>query len=243
MDSPDLALALLEVRGLSKSFGRVRALQDVDFTLRAGEIHALLGENGAGKSTLIKVVTGVLAARRGQSSGWTAVEIAPRSAKARSMPASPPSIRRSICCRTCRWRRICFSAASRRASAWFATARDAPARDARCSRGFGLDIDVAAPLGDYSVAIQQWSRSRAPSISSARVLVLDEPTASLDRHEVEMLFASCASSPRAASASSSSRHFLDQVYEISDRITVLRNGRLVGERETRDAAAPGADPR
>src|SRR5260370_22132822 len=78
---PDPARALLEVRGLSKSFGALRALENVDFTLRAGEIHALLGENGAGKSTLIKAVTGVLARDAGVVR-LDGVDIAPPSAKA-----------------------------------------------------------------------------------------------------------------------------------------------------------------
>lgn len=100
-NSLDPVSPLLEVRGISKSFGAVRALQEVDFTLRAGEIHALLGENGAGKSTLIKVITGVFPRDAGTVRLGDG-EVAPRSARRRLAPASPPSTRRSTCCRTCR---------------------------------------------------------------------------------------------------------------------------------------------
>ena len=186
-NSLDPAASLLEVRGISKSFGAVRALQEVDFTLRAGEIHALLGENGAGKSTLIKVITGVFPRDAGSCPpGRRGGRAALGQGRAR-MPASPPSIRRSTCCRTFRWRRTCFSAASRCASASFAKARCAGAPK-RCSTDFGLDIDVAAPLGNYSVAIQHVTAIARAVDLSARVLILDEPTASLDRHEVEILF-------------------------------------------------------
>ena len=97
---------------------------------------------------------------------------------------------------------------------------------------FGLDIDVAAPLGSYSVAVQHVTAIARAVDLSARVLILDEPTASLDRHEVEILFGIMRQLAKRGIGIVFVSHFLDQVYEISDRITVLRNGRLVGERET-----------
>jgi monosaccharide-transporting ATPase len=103
-------------------------------------------------------------------------------------------------------------------------------------KDFSLDIDVSASLGDYSVAVQQITAIARAIDMSARVLILDEPTASLDQHEVEILFAVMRQLARRGIGIVFVTHFLDQVYAISDRITVLRNGRLVGERET--AALP-----
>jgi simple sugar transport system ATP-binding protein len=97
---------------------------------------------------------------------------------------------------------------------------------------FGLDIDVGAPLGDYSIAIQHVTAIARAVDLSARVLILDEPTASLDRQEVEILFRVMRQLAARGIGIVFVSHFLDQVYEISDRITVLRNGRLIGERET-----------
>jgi galactofuranose transport system ATP-binding protein len=227
---PDLAPALLEVRGLSKSFGTLQALQGVDFTLRAGEIHALLGENGAGKSTLIKVVTGVFPRDAGivRLGG---VEVAPRSAKA-ALDAGIATVYQEVNLlpnlsvaqnlflgrQPTRFGVVLEREMRRRAEALLAE--------------FGLDIDVAAPLGQFSVAIQHVTAIARAVDLSARVLILDEPTASLDRHEVEVLFKVMRQLAGRGIGIVFVSHFLDQVYEISDRITVLRNGRLIGERET-----------
>ena len=96
-------------------------------------------------------------------------------------------------------------------------------------RGLDIDIDVTQPLGSYSVAIQQMAAiARALEISSARILILDEPTSSLDAHETEQLFAVMRKLRATGLAIVFITHFLDQVYAVADRITVLRNGRLVG---------------
>ena len=215
---------------MAKSFGAVRALQDVDFTLRAGEIHALLGENGAGKSTLIKVITGVFARDAGVIR-LGGVEVAPRTAKA-ALQAGIATVYQEVNLlpnlsvaqnlfldrQPMRFGIVREGEMRRRASALLA--------------GFGLNIDVAAPLGNYSVAVQHVTAIARAVDLSARVLILDEPTASLDRHEVEILFRVMRQLAARGIGIVFVSHFLDQVYEISDRITVLRNGRLVGERET-----------
>ena len=112
----------------------------------------------------------------------------------------------------------------------------------RCSRS-SISISMSAePLGSYSVAVQHIVAIARAVDLSARVLILDEPTASLDRHEVEILFAIMRELARRGIGIVFVTHFLDQVYAISDRITVLRNGRLVGERTTRRTAADRTDP-
>ena len=123
----------------------------------------------------------------------------------------------------------------------FGLVRDGVMRRTRAAllRGFGLTIDVGAPLGDYSVAVQHLVAIARAVDMSARVLILDEPTASLDAHEVDILFGIMRQLAARGIGIVFVTHFLDQVYAISDRITVLRNGRLVGERET--SALPRLD--
>jgi simple sugar transport system ATP-binding protein len=226
----DPAAPLLEVRGISKSFGAVRALQEVDFTLRAGEIHALLGENGAGKSTLIKVVTGVFL----RDAGIVKIggeEIAPRSAKA-ALEAGIATVYQEV--NLLPNLSVAQNLFLDRQPMRFGIVREGEMRRRAKAllADFGLDIDVAASLGSYSVAIQHVTAIARAVDLSARVLILDEPTASLDRHEVEILFGIMRQLAKRGIGIVFVSHFLDQVYEISDRITVLRNGRLVGERET-----------
>ncbi|RXH22373.1 MULTISPECIES: sugar ABC transporter ATP-binding protein [Bradyrhizobium] len=229
-NSLDPAASLLEVRGISKSFGAVHALQQVDFTLRAGEIHALLGENGAGKSTLIKVVTGVFPRDAGivRISGE---EIAPRSAKA-ALGAGIATVYQEV--NLLPNLSVAQNLFLDRQPMRFGIVREREMRRRAKAllADFGLDIDVAAPLGNYSVAVQHVTAIARAVDLSARVLILDEPTASLDRHEVEILFGIMRQLAGRGIGIVFVSHFLDQVYEISDRITVLRNGRLVGERET-----------
>ena len=228
--SSDPGHALLEVRGLSKSFGTLRALQEVDFTLRAGEIHALLGENGAGKSTLIKAVTGVFPRDAGIVRLGGA-EVAPRSAKA-AVDAGIATVYQEVNLL------LNLSVAQNlylgRQPTRFGLVREAEMRRAATAllAEFDLHIDVAEPLGNYSVAVQHIAAIARAVDQSARVLILDEPTASLDRHEVEILFAVMRKLALRGIGVVFVTHFLDQVYEICDRITVLRNGRLIGERTT-----------
>src|SRR6202022_3326295 len=231
MDSvSDPGPALLEGRKLGKSFGTLRALQDVDFPLRAGETHALLGENGPGKSTLIKVVTGVFPRDAGVVR-LGGVDIAPRSAKA-ALDAGIATVYQEV--NLLPNLSVAQNLYLGRQPTRFGVVQEGEmrrrARDLLAE--FGLHVDVSAPLGDYSVAIQHVVAIARAVDLSARVLILDEPTSSLDRHEVEILFGVMRQLAGRGIGIVFVSHFLDQVYEISDRITVLRNGRLIGERET-----------
>jgi galactofuranose transport system ATP-binding protein len=221
---------LLETRGLTKSFAGVCVLDHVDFTLRAGEIHALLGENGAGKSTLIKLVTGVVARDAGTVLlDGAAVDL--RSADA-ALSAGVATVYQEV--NMLPNLSVAQNLFLGRQPTRFGFVRESEMRRRATVllNEFGLDIDVAAPLGDYSVAVQQITAIARAVDMSARVLILDEPTASLDKHEVEILFAAMRQLAGRGIGIVFVTHFLDQVYAISDRITVLRNGRLVGERET-----------
>jgi monosaccharide-transporting ATPase len=228
---------LLEVKGLTKNFAALRALDQVDFSLRAGEIHALLGENGAGKSTLIKVITGVLS----RDAGTVLLdgrEIAPRTAR-EALDAGIATVYQEV--NLLPNLSVAKNLYLGREPTTLGIVRDGEMkrRAQALLEGFGLHIDVAAPLGSYSVAIQHIAAIARAVDLSARVLILDEPTASLDQHEVAMLFSTMRALAARGIGIVFVTHFLDQVYEVADRITVLRNGRLIGERAT--ASLPRMD--
>jgi simple sugar transport system ATP-binding protein len=219
--------ALLSVQGIDKAFPGVQALQGVDFSLKPGEIHALVGENGAGKSTLIKVLTGVEHPDAGTITiGGEAVSVrSPQHAQALGISTVYQEV--NLCPNLSIAENILIGRAPRRFGRI-----DWGAMNRRASEILGrLDIvvDVTRPLGSYSVAIQQMAAiARSLEMSAARVLILDEPTSSLDSHEVEQLFGVMRKLRDQGRSIVFITHFLDQVYAVSDRITVLRNGRLVG---------------
>ncbi|MDQ0301493.1 sugar ABC transporter ATP-binding protein [Ancylobacter polymorphus] len=217
---------LLAVTGFSKSFAGFVALDRVDFTLRPGEIHALLGENGAGKSTLIKTMTGVVTRDAG-TMGLDGVEIAPRSAE-EAVRMGLATVYQEV--NLAPNLSVAQNLFLGRQPTRFGLVREGEMR--RRARAllaeFGLSIDVAAPLESYSVAVQHIVAIARAVDQSARVLILDEPTASLDAHEVEVLFAVMRQLKARGIGIVFVTHFLDQVYAICDRITVLRNGRLAG---------------
>jgi simple sugar transport system ATP-binding protein len=223
----DASAPTVEMRGITVSFPGVLALDDVSFRLFPGEVHALLGENGAGKSTLIKALTGVhrldggeillrgqsldvrspaQAQTAGISTVYQEVNLAANlSVAENTMLGREPR----------RFGRINWPQMRRRAAAVL--------------EQLHLDIDPASPLESHSIAVQQLvSIARAMEIE-AQVLILDEPTSSLDTREVAELFEVVERVRASGVAVLFITHFLEQVYRIADRITVLRNGRLVGE--------------
>lgn len=222
--------ALLEIRGLAKSFPGVKALQGVDFTVRRGEVHGLMGENGAGKSTLIKVLTGVYP-RDGGTIRLDGVEIEPRSPKVvEGLGVSTVYQEVNLIPHRSVAENICLGRQPTRFGMirWRAVTRRAEAALARVD----LKLDVSQPLSVCSIAIQQLIAIARALDVSAKLLVLDEPTSSLDEQEVKELFNVMRKLRAEGMGIVFVTHFLDQVYAISDRITVLRDGRLVGEYET-----------
>ncbi|MFF4241415.1 sugar ABC transporter ATP-binding protein [Actinomadura geliboluensis] len=223
-----MTVPVLEMDGISKGFPGVQALDDVAFRLFPGEVHALMGENGAGKSTLIKVLTGVYGAdagtvaidgrgtlvqgplhaqRLGISTVYQEVNLCPNLSVAENVFIGRQPRRRSG--------RIDWAAINRRATELLAR--------------LDLDLDVTAQLGSYSLAVQQLVAIVRAVDLQAKVLVLDEPTSSLDRGEVRRLFDVMRRLKDDGVAILFVSHFLEQIYEVCDRVTVLRNGRLVGE--------------
>ncbi|MEU4426239.1 sugar ABC transporter ATP-binding protein [Actinoplanes sp. NPDC024001] len=223
---------VLEMTGIRKVFPGVVALDGVDFRLFPGEIHALMGENGAGKSTLIKVLTGVYEIDGGEIKlGGAPVRISgPLQAQQAGVSTVYQEV--NLCTNLSVAENIFIGREPRRFGRiqWGVMRR----RAAELLSRLDLDLDVSAPLNTYSLAIQQMvAIARAVDIS-ARVLILDEPTSSLDSSEVEQLFAVMRRLKADGVAILFVSHFLDQVYEVSDRLTVLRNGQLIGEYRTED---------
>jgi galactofuranose transport system ATP-binding protein len=225
------AEVVLEARGISRAFPGVQALDGVELTLRAGEVHALMGQNGAGKSTLIKVLTGVHAPEAGtiELCGRAIAPHSPLHAQELGLSAVHQeshllpnlSVAENICAgRYPRrpWTRgggIDWAETNRRAREWLA--------------GRGIELDVEQLAGGLPAALQQLATVARAVATDARVLILDEPTSSLDAGEVQALFALIRRLRERGVAILFVTHFLDQVYEICDRMTVLRNGRFVGE--------------
>ena len=222
----DAEKLLLRMEHISKRFPAVVALDDVEFSLRAGEIHALLGENGAGKSTLIKVLTGV--EQRDSGTVWLeGKEIFPRTPQeAQETGISTVYQEVNLCPNLSVAENIYIGREPRRAGRidWKTINRKA----AELLGRFNLNIDVTQNLDAYSVAVQQMvAIARAVDIS-ARVLILDEPTSSLTAVEVQKLFEIMRMLKSQGMGIIFVTHFLDQVYEVTDTITVLRNGEYVG---------------
>ncbi|MER7895686.1 sugar ABC transporter ATP-binding protein [Streptomyces sp. NPDC096046] len=231
---------VLEMTGIVKEFSGLRALSGVDFRLFPGEIHALMGENGAGKSTLIKVLTGVhpldggavtldgrsvrfgsplQAQQAGISTVYQEVNLCPNLSVAENIFIGREPTRAG----RIQWKRMRKEAAE-------------------LVDRLGLDIDVTAPLSAYPLAVQQLvaivrsvgAGDLDGQRSGTKVLVLDEPTSSLDRDEVLELFRLMRQLRDEGVAILFVSHFLDQIYEVCDRMTILRNGTLVGEHLVRD---------
>jgi simple sugar transport system ATP-binding protein len=224
----------LRLRGITKRFGALLANDDISLDLARGEALALLGENGAGKSTLIKLVTGVVARDAG-TVRLDGIEIVPHSAE-EALKAGIATVYQEV--NLLPNLSVAQNLFLGRQPTRLGLVREGEMRRRASAllKEFGLDIDVAAPLGDYSVAVQHIAAIARAVNMSARALILDAPTASLDAHEVEILFGVMRQLARRGIGIVFVTHFLDQVYAICDRITVLRNGRLVGERES--AALP-----
>ena len=216
---------VLEARGITKIFGQHRALDSVDFAAYPSEVHALLGENGAGKSTLIKILTGAyqpdggdllldgqpISLRdplHGQTYGigtvYQEVNLLPNRSVAENLFLGRQPTR--------------FGMVKR---------HEIDTRARELLARYGLDIDVRAELSEYSVAVQQIVAIARAVELSGKVLVLDEPTASLDQNEVQRLFDVVRGLKAKGLAIIFITHFLDQVFDLADRVTILRNGKRV----------------
>src|SRR5215470_1948196 len=223
---PEGRSPILELQGITKSFGGVEALRGVDFALYAGEIHGLVGENGAGKSTLMKIIAGLhpefsgrflvdrqerhfRSVRDARAAGIAMVHqelsVAPDLSVAENVfLGAQPTNRFGLV----QWRRM---------------AREASEQLAR----FGIDVDPTTRLGDLPIGLQQLIEIARVLFSGARIIILDEPTSALSPPEVERLFATLHRLRDEGTAIIFISHFIEDILRVSDAVTVFRNGRKV----------------
>ncbi len=220
---------VLTMRDISKTFPGVKALQHVDFTLRKGEIHALMGENGAGKSTLIKVLTGVHDFQSGEikMEGRTVVNKSPQDAQNNGISTVYQEV--NLCPNLTVAENLFIGREPRKMGMidWKTMNR----KSEELLRELDIDVSATQSLEECSIAIQQMIAIARAVDMQCKVLILDEPTSSLDDEEVEKLFKLMNRLKSEGVGIIFVTHFLEQVYAVCDRITVLRNGELVGEYE------------
>ena len=223
---------VLTMRGIYKEFPGVKALQNVDFTLRKGEVHALMGENGAGKSTLVKCLTGVYE----KDSGEIRIDgkdepVSIRSPQdAQNLGISTVYQEITLCPNLTVAENMFIGRGNYKFVNWRAQEKKAD----EILQRLNIPAKASQQLGTCSLAVQQMVAIARAVDMECKVLILDEPTSSLDEREVALLFELMRDLKSRGVGIIFITHFLDQVYEICDRITVLRNGELVGEYEIKD---------
>ncbi len=222
---------VLEMRGINKTFPGVKALQNVDFSLNEGEIHALMGENGAGKSTLIKVLTGVYSKDGGtiELKGKGTVQIhSPQDAQRLGISTVYQEI--TLCPNLT----VAENMFIGRGEGHFTNWRQMNADAEKLLKMLDIPATATQQLATCSIAVQQMVAIARAVDMDCKVLILDEPTSSLDEQEVEKLFGLMRDLKKMGVGIIFVTHFLDQVYEVCDKITVLRDGQLVGEYDIKD---------
>jgi ribose transport system ATP-binding protein len=217
---------VLQMQGITKRFSGLTALDSIDLALRRGEAHALVGENGAGKSTLIKIMTGAYRRDDGTISlEGNAVEFrTPEEAQAAGVVAVYQEVN-LLAFRTVA-ENIYLGREPRRFGLIDWKRMNASA--AALLERLGLDIDPRATLGSLNIALRQMVAIARGVSLNAKVLVLDEPTSSLTEHEVAILYDVVRKLKDEGTAIVYISHRFDELYAICDRVTVLRDGKLVG---------------
>jgi monosaccharide-transporting ATPase len=216
---------VLDVVGVSKSFPGVHALQDVSFSLKPGEVHALIGENGAGKSTLIKVITGVYQADVGEVryQGESVSFKSPLAAQESGISTIYQEVNLVPLMSVAR--NLFLNREPRRFGLIDSTTMKREARE--ILRGYGVDVNVSRPLRSLGLGAQQMVAIARAVQLDARVVIMDEPTSSLEQREVETLFGVVRRLRDAGIGIVYVSHRLDELFQICDRVTVMRDGAVV----------------
>ena len=219
--------AILTMKGITKTFPGVKALSNVDFKLWEGDIHALMGENGAGKSTLIKVLTGIYPFDAGEiiMDGKPMVNKSPQDAQNNGISTVYQEV--NLCPNLTVAENLFIGREPRKLGMinW----KEMNVRSRKLLQSLDIDVAPARLLDECSIAMQQMIAIARAVDMECKVLILDEPTSSLDEEEVEKLFGLMKKLKAKGVGIIFVTHFLEQVYEVCDKITVLRNGTLVGE--------------
>lgn len=219
---------LLDIKGLEKSFPGVKALRGVSLCVNRGEIHALMGENGAGKSTLIKVLTGIYQ-RDGGTIWFDGEEInakSPIEANNRGISTIYQELNLNL------FQTVyenLFLGREPRTKIGSIDRKKMIAQSQRILAGLEVDIDVTLPLGRYSTAIQQMVAVARAISTNTKLVIMDEPTSSLDAREVQVLFGVIRKLKEQGIGVIFISHKLDEIFEICERLTVLKDGEYVGD--------------
>ena len=228
---------LLDMRGISKSYPGVQALTDADFSVRRGEIHGLVGKNGAGKSTLMGVLMGINAADSGSVSmdGAVLSNVSPQMMLDAGISYVPQHIN-LLNTLTVAENILVGNLPKNRFGLvnWKAVNEDSQERLKR----LGLKMDVRQPVEGLSVAERTMLAIAKALFNNARLIILDEPTAALSRVEIDLLFSFVRAQQEQGVAFIYISHHLEEVFEICDRVTVMRDGRIVGTREISEIDVP-----
>jgi monosaccharide-transporting ATPase len=219
---------ILEMEGICKAFPGVKALDNVDFALRKGEIHSLMGENGAGKSTLIKVITGIYE----KDAGRIALDGSPIHFKSpqEAQNSGIGTVYQEIA--LCPNLTVAENMFIGRGRNPFVQWKQMNEKATQMLDSLGIPASPTQELTSCSLAVQQMIAIARAVDMDCKILILDEPTSSLDEDEVNKLFELMRELKARGVGIIFITHFIEQVYKISDRITVLRNGKLIGEYET-----------
>jgi ribose transport system ATP-binding protein len=224
----DQSPLLLSMQGINKQFLGVPALRDAHFEVTRGEVHALIGQNGAGKSTLIKILTGVYTRDSGRImfDGREVAFPSPHAAQLAGLSTIYQEVNlvpfRSVA------ENIFLNREPKRFGLidWPRVNREAAAILHRLD----LDVDVTRPLHDYAIATQQMTALARALSTEAKLVIMDEPTSALAEQEVQTLFRVIRQLKSEGISVVFVSHRLDELYAVSDRVTVMRDGRTVAER-------------
>lgn len=227
---------LLEMKGIHKSFPGVKVLEDVQFSLQAGELHALMGENGAGKSTLMKILGGIYTKDSGETIVKGVTQEIDSSTKATSLGISIIHQELNLIPYLSVMENMYLGREFTFGRSKFVNWRKMREETSKYLALMNIDIDPGTIVEELSVGQQQMIEIAKALSTNAQILVLDEPTAALTDREIASLFEVIASLKQKGVGMIYISHRMEEIFQISDRITVLRDGKYIGTKRTQETS-------